>query len=341
MPKTDLDEELADGLSAAKKTPRNFALIVKGPNPVKLMVRKKKFRDAELMKAKTENKGDDFITGVLEASGSDFVFKVAGRDEEPGVKTLKLKELIAEQADMTAKPRWELVKALPDIDDKDSQEKESQDKAPAEQRKKELADALKALATLMQQLMVREPGHRDNILTAAGRVKAALAENNLDEAQAALAGLKELLAEVGKGKAAAPAAGSNVSLVKLGKARLEWIGVRDAAVTGIDGLKTAIMSEFRDDAEQAGALQEALARLDRVMNKLTVRLPEELDAVLNASDGERVGLIGAARKTLDTLDELCKDDPIVAELDDNEVIQGFKVVAPMRAKLAEIAAALG
>lgn len=55
-----LDENLVEGLKQAKKAPRNFALIVKGAAPVKLLVRKKKIKDAELLKAKTEAKGTDF-----------------------------------------------------------------------------------------------------------------------------------------------------------------------------------------------------------------------------------------------------------------------------------------
>ena len=121
-----LDEELIEGLKGAKKSPRNFALIAKGVSPVKLLVQKKKFRDGELMKAKTEAKGNDVITGVLVASGSDFAFQVLGA--EPSVKTTKLKELIAEQTEMTAKPRWEVVTTLTEVKEEDEQrEQESQD----------------------------------------------------------------------------------------------------------------------------------------------------------------------------------------------------------------------
>src|SRR5687767_14474545 len=124
MPQAVLDEELVEGLNAAKKTPRNFALIVRGQTPVKLLIQKKKFRDGELMQAKTDAKGNDIIVGVLEASGSDFAFKVMG-NAEPDVKTLKLKELIAEQADITAKPRWMLVNELPDVGEENEVQKQS------------------------------------------------------------------------------------------------------------------------------------------------------------------------------------------------------------------------
>jgi hypothetical protein len=113
MAKETLDSDLIEGLKQAKKSPRNFALIAKGVTPLRLLVQKKKFRDGELMKAKTEAKGNDIIVGVLVANGSDFAFQVLG--EEPTIKPIKLKELIEEQTEMTSKPRWEVVTALQEI----------------------------------------------------------------------------------------------------------------------------------------------------------------------------------------------------------------------------------
>ena len=115
MAEAILDKELVEGLNAAKKAPRNYALIVKGANPVKLLVQKKKFQDGELAKAKSEAKGNEIITGVLLASGTDFAFQVLG--EEPTIKTTKIKELIVEQAEMSVKPRWEVVTALASTED--------------------------------------------------------------------------------------------------------------------------------------------------------------------------------------------------------------------------------
>lgn len=115
MAEATLDKELVEGLNAAKKTPRNYALVVKGANPVKLLVQKKKFQDGELAKAKAAAKGNDVITGVLVASGTDFAFQVLG--EEPTIKPTKIKELIAEQAEMSVKPRWEIVTAFANTED--------------------------------------------------------------------------------------------------------------------------------------------------------------------------------------------------------------------------------
>jgi hypothetical protein len=125
MANVALDDELIEGLKGAKKSPRHFALIAKGMTPVKLLVQKKKFRDGELMKAKTEAKGNEIITGVLVASGSDFAFQVLG--EEPSVKPMKLKELIAEQAEMPAKPRWEVVTVLTDVGEEEEEEEGQQE----------------------------------------------------------------------------------------------------------------------------------------------------------------------------------------------------------------------
>lgn len=130
MAQVTVDDELVEGLKQAKKSPRNFALIAKGAAPLKLLVQKKRFRDGDLMKAKTEAKGNLVITGVLLASGADFAFQVVG--EEPAIKPIKLKELIAEQAGMPVKPRFEVVTELPEVSEADD-ESEKGDAAPGEQ----------------------------------------------------------------------------------------------------------------------------------------------------------------------------------------------------------------
>src|SRR5262245_50289239 len=113
MAEVALDEELIESLKDAKKSPRNFALIAKGSNPVKLLVQKKKFQDGALAKARTEAKGNDIIIGVLVVSGSNLTFQVLW--EEPSIKETKIKDLIAEQADMTVKVQWEVVTALTEV----------------------------------------------------------------------------------------------------------------------------------------------------------------------------------------------------------------------------------
>ncbi len=52
----ELDKELAKELKAAKEKPRNFAVISKGPNIVKLLVSKKPIRDADLAASKKSSR---------------------------------------------------------------------------------------------------------------------------------------------------------------------------------------------------------------------------------------------------------------------------------------------
>jgi hypothetical protein len=75
MGTTAADEDLAEGLRQARKSPRNFALIAKGPAPLKLIVQKKPIRDGDVIKAKTEFKGNDAIRAVDLAQGADIVYQ--------------------------------------------------------------------------------------------------------------------------------------------------------------------------------------------------------------------------------------------------------------------------
>jgi hypothetical protein len=362
MAGTMLDDELTEGLKQAKKGARHFALIVKGSNPVKLMVRKKKFRDGELAKAKTEAKGNDYVVGVLVVSGADFAFQVLA---EPTVKPLKLRELIAEQTEMTAKPRWEVLAALPDIggdedeqgevetegtatstptstptslesEQADSETEEQSTGAPGGLDGKQLIAAMNKLSPQIQAAAAANPDRKKELVTPVAAFQQLVKSGELDQAKEVLGQLAALLKSIGP-----PTGTGKVSLVKLGKARLEWVGVRDAALADIRKLQAAIAAEFKSDAEQIDALKAALTRLNEGIRELEAKLAEQLDQVLNADEAARPSLIAAARKTMARLTNYVESDPIMAELDDNEVIPGMKVVAPVRAKLNEISAALG
>lgn len=362
MPDSKLDEDLVEGLKQAKKAPRNFALIVKGAAPVKLLVRKKKIKDAELLKAKTEAKGTDYIAGVVEGSGSEFAFKIVA-EKEPAVLPAKIKDLIGEQADMTTKARWELVKELPKLPDEESEgaEQESQQNATSQNdsipnpppppppppsptqptiNANQLLATMNKLSPQVQAAVKNFPDRRNDLVQTVATFQSQIQGQQLEDAKASLTKLVDLLKSLSAPSSQQPQ-DAKFSLVKLGKARIEWTSVRDKAVADLKRLKAAIDSEFSGDAEQASALAGAFKRLDAVVQQLEVKLPENLDAILNAEEAARAGLVITARQMLDSLNRLCKEDDVVAELDDNEVIEGFSVVAPMRAKLAEIAAALG
>jgi hypothetical protein len=116
---TTLDEELYAALQTARKgKPRNFCLIAKGPEVLKLIVQKKKITEGAMNKAKTEAKGNAVIQGVVVGSGADLAFEVL--DAEPNIKPVKLRDFISEQTDITCKPRWAVVTALQEVPDEES-----------------------------------------------------------------------------------------------------------------------------------------------------------------------------------------------------------------------------
>jgi hypothetical protein len=188
MANVALDDDLIEGLKQAKKSPRYFALIAKGVSPLKLLVQKKKFRDGELMKAKTEAKGNEIITGVLTASGTDFAFQVVG-EEEPSLKPVKLKELIAEQAEMPSKPRWELVKALPELGDAEDEQ--------GEQDSQEVSGAnVQAPAADPQAVLAAWQAARSDVIARLREVGKEIAAANHAESAPALIELKAVIANL-------------------------------------------------------------------------------------------------------------------------------------------------
>jgi hypothetical protein len=211
--------------------------------------------------------------------------------------------------------------------------------APTTPDGQKLSKALTALTPLVQKALSADPTRKSEILAPAASIKELLSQGQLVEAREQLLAYGEFLK--GLVAAAPQGSGGGVSLVALGKARLEWVQVRDTAVQDIRRLKDAIQVEFKDDREQASQLTSALAMLDEKVDRLDDRLHEELDAVLNAEDSAREPLIRAARSTLGDLLAFLATDPVMAEIDDNEVIAGMRVRAPLEAQLDAISTALG
>jgi hypothetical protein len=118
---TTLDEELFAGLQQArKKKARNYCLIAKGPEVLKLIVQKKKIPAGVVQKAKSEVKGNNIIEGVVFGEGVSLTFEVL--DSEPSIKPKKIKEYIAEKTDLTVKPEWKVVTAFKQVQEDDESE---------------------------------------------------------------------------------------------------------------------------------------------------------------------------------------------------------------------------
>lgn len=118
---TTLDEDLLAGLQQArKKKARNYCLIAKGPEVLKLIVQKKKIPAGVVQKAKAEVKGNNIIQGVVFGEGVWLSFEVL--DSEPSIKPKKIKEYIADKTDLTVKPEWTVVSSLREVQEDDESE---------------------------------------------------------------------------------------------------------------------------------------------------------------------------------------------------------------------------
>jgi hypothetical protein len=172
----------------------------------------------------------------------------------------------------------------------------------------------------------------------AGRGDATKAHALLDQVE------KMLAARSPAEPAAAAAAGAagSLSLVKLGTARLAWATVREQALRGIEELVKRIEQEYRDEADQRAQVQAATARLRSLAGNLKSDLETQLDAVLNEHDAaRRAALMRTAKSALTNVLTVVAQDPLMKELDGNELMPEMQIVKPMQERLREIAAALG
>jgi hypothetical protein len=97
--------DLKTALVQAKKKPRFFAIIVKGPEVLSLMVQKKPFRDSMLRSERREEGGKAVVEGICQGEGgTDLVFKVEGKT--PKVKKSSLRKFISDETGLMLKPRF-------------------------------------------------------------------------------------------------------------------------------------------------------------------------------------------------------------------------------------------
>ncbi len=219
MPDADFDKELIEGLRQAKTKPRNFAIIVKGAKVLKLIVKKKPIKPAEVQEAKTEVKGTGYYQGVCQGEGgAEMVFSLVG--EEPSVKATQFKELIAEQTGLTIKPRFAVVTELQEVND-DSPESGAPQETPSSSggppqvnelapppapppppkdlsaEAKALMAALNKLATPIKDAVASNPARRNDIVGLVAKFKKELGEEQLAVATESLKSLATLLKELG------------------------------------------------------------------------------------------------------------------------------------------------
>lgn len=353
-----VDGDTSKHLDAAKKgKPRRFVMVCKGVKILSLVVFQKGSVASKVKEAKEKGSGNVF-SGVITGRAPDLRFQLLASDyAAPPGRELILKDFLATEADLKCKPVYELVGSLSDVPE-DDQEGGGATAAPAPPVQPtaspappvaetsgssapdaaKLTEALKRLMGLAEKALAAHPGRRDEIMGPLVAIRQQMKDGLLEEARA---GLQKhaafLLPLTGPG---GDAAGGGVLLAKLGKARLEWPSVRDRAIQDVRTLLKAIDDEFKGEADQTSQLSAAKKRLDELIAKIDSDLHEQLDAVLNAAPPARGPLIQAARNTIQEFVAFLNTDPVMQEIDDNEVIPGMAVQAPLKTKLLEIEAAM-
>jgi hypothetical protein len=215
------NKELAKALQKAKKSPRNFAIIARGTNVLKLIVDKKPLKSGELKEAKKELEGNAIVEGVvLGGEGTELVFQVR---EEPSFGENKLKKFISEETGLPLKPSFVVVQKLadvPDDDEEESGESSSGEKAtsaskvdrePAkslppgtsEPEESPTTDAAAAASRLMgelnslsgaiKQAATANPAGKQELLAVVSRFQTQIKQSAFDKAQESLAAVRALV----------------------------------------------------------------------------------------------------------------------------------------------------
>lgn len=347
-----VDSDTLKHLEAARKgKPRRFVMVCKGVKILNLVVFQKGSVASKVKEAKEQGSGNVF-SGVITGRAPDLQFQLlASEYAAPPGRELILKDYLATEADLKCKPVYQLVGELPDVPEVDADDTagRSTEKSPEvasttgtadrSSDTAKLAEALKRVMGLAEKALAAHPARRDEIMGPLAVIKQQIKDGTHDQAKVGLQKHAAFLLPL-TGAPGSEAAAGGVLLAKLGKARLEWPAVRDKAIQDMRKLLQAVDAEFKDDAEQATQLAAAKKKLDGLIVEIDSDLHEQLDAVLNAAAPERPPLIKAARETIQKFVSFLTTDPVMQEVDDNEVVPGMAVQAPLKAKLLEIEAAM-
>ena len=344
--------DLVSALKIAKTKPMCFAFVAKG-NDGKLLVEKKRVPPKEAEAAKKECGGGTIYTGRCMTEDGTLVFEVA--KEPPANLAELIKKIIKKESKLTLDVA---VRVRADVSEDGQGEVESVTPVPPAPPGTEGTVPPAPPAT---EAGGHEVMQRLNAMTA--DIKAALAGPNKTAVQTRfvavntqiknkdyVAAAKTLDELEGLIKAprpmesggTAPQGDGKFSVMKLGKARIEWGQLASKAVADIGTLLELIDDEFGDDVAQKDQLASAKKRVEKLVADLKDELSPALDNVLNGKDEtQRKPLIDTAKGILAKYVKIVQSDPIMTNLDGNEVMPEMQVAGPMQSKLQEIAAALG
>ncbi|GEM_PF-2741250 len=176
----------------------------------------------------------------------------------------------------------------------------------------------------------------------AGQLAGDKSKDGVTKANALLDKIETMLGAAAGAKAAAQSGDAGAGSAASPKLASEWASARKDAVDGIEALAKKIQEEYRDEVDQKAQVAVAVGKLRTLSGKLQDGLDKQLGAALAESDpAKRAALARTAKATLASIAKVVVEDPLMAELDGNELLPDLKIVAPLKAKLREIATALG
>ena len=116
-----IDEELLRELKTALKRQCYFALITKGPVPLKLLVQRRPLKMGDVRAMKKECGGKQVFAGTCEGEGGkELLFTVDGK--EPKVPESRFKKFVQEQTGLLIAPRFALSGEAGESEEEDFEE---------------------------------------------------------------------------------------------------------------------------------------------------------------------------------------------------------------------------
>ena len=353
----DVDKDLQKSLQEARKKPRNFALVAKGANCLKLVVSKKPIRDGEVQKAKKEYQGNATYRGVVTAGdGAELVFQVVG--ELPPIQEAKLKTFINGETGLTLKARFEVVNELVEIDDSEESESEGQEATtspnatteipsppnappPDDSLGRQIIAALNKLTPSLKVALAAHPERKQDLLQPVASIQQNVQNNHSDTAKTQLLELGRLIKELtGSGTASAGTSQSQDSATAFPK---QWAAARQAwqeASDTVDAQISILQGVLRESND--GDLKE-IAEFG--MNGLTggykVPLMAAIRDIDNAGPVPSQELIDNAQEIAEAFREFLDDDEQVAVCDENPfgvTVEIRKQLGPALDHLAQVLA---
>lgn len=206
---------------------------------------------------------------------------------------------------------------------------------PPDSADKRAMGRVKALEPVLKKVATMDSPQAKQVMQAFKQVTDSLAKKDFASANSGLDTVESLI------KLVMTAQSGGVSLVKLGKARVEWNGVRQHAVSEFERLKNILQAEYKGDPDEQETLTKAMQRLDSMVATMNEELGNELDKVLNADPAQRPSLTATAKSVLARFKNFVETDKLMSVIDGIEYAPDMQVAAPLRAKLNDISAALG